>query len=537
MNAIFIGHVHQRAMKNNVHLIAYVDRFGGGGIADLSALLGGPLRGVFGAVHLLPFFSPIDGADAGFDPIDHTEVDPRLGCWNEIKALSREFGIMADVIVNHISDRSAQYLDYQKHGSASPFKGLFLTCESVFPRGATGTDLAAIYRPRPGKPFIDVTLQNGERVTLWATFTQHQLDIDVGHALGKSYLRRVLQTLADGGVTMVRLDAVGYAIKKPGTSCFMIPETFEFIGDIAARAAELGAQVLVEVHSYYGRQIEIAKHVGWVYDFALPPLVLHAFAFGTAEYLKNWTRIRPCNAVTVLDTHDGIGIVDIGADPADRENHPGLVPPGEIDALVEHIHRASGGQSRLATGAAASNLDVYQVNCTFFDAMARDERRYLLARAIQFFLPGIPQVYYVGLLAGHNDMQLLAKTGVGRDINRHYYDRTEIAADLRRPVVQDLLSLIRLRNEHPAFFGTFHLQESDATTLGMRWEQGDHFAELSVQLATATYELSFSADGGAQRLLFVSAPAGTASFRGDRIGDAERLPSPSCRLAGDLTVQ
>jgi sucrose phosphorylase len=236
---------------------------------------------------------------------------------------------------------------------------------------------------------------------------------------------------------------------------------------MAAGAGALGIEVLVEVHAYFRRQIEIASHVDWVYDFALPPLVLHAFAFGTAEYLKNWIRIRPNNAVTVLDTHDGIGIVDIGADPADRAGHPGLVPPEQIDALVEHIHDASGGQSRLATGVAASNLDLYQVNCTFFDAMARDERRYLLARAIQFFLRGIPQVYYVGLLAGHNDLRLLEKTGVGRDINRHYYGRTELEAQLTRPVVNDLISLIRLRNDHPAFSGAFSLQESHAATIAM----------------------------------------------------------------------
>jgi sucrose phosphorylase len=497
-------------MKNKVHLIAYVDRVGSGGIAELHALLSGALKDVFGAVHLLPFYNPIDGADAGFDPIDHCQVDPRLGDWADVKELSVEFGVMADVIVNHVSDGSPQFLDYLQNGSASPYSGLFLTRESVFPAGASDADLAAIYRPRRGQPFIEITLQTGQRATLWVTFTDHQIDIDVRHPLGKSYLQRVLSKLADSGVTMVRLDAVGYAIKKPGTSCFMLPETFDFIGEIASDAGALGIEVLVEVHAYFRRQIEIASHVDRVYDFALPPLVLHAFAFGTAEYLKNWIRIRPNNAVTVLDTHDGIGIVDIGADPGDRAGHPGLVPPEQIDALVEHIHAASGGQSRLATGVAASNLDLYQVNCTFFDAMARDERRYLLARAIQFFLPGIPQVYYVGLLAGHNDLQLLESTGVGRDINRHYYDRTELEAQLTRPVVKDLINLIRFRNDHPAFSGEFSLQESHPATIAMRWVLGDHFAELKVQLATAEYELSYSADDAVQSLHFTSAPPKTA---------------------------
>ena len=264
-------------MKNKVHLIAYVDRFGGGGLTEFRELLAGPLRGVFGAVHLLPFFNPIDGADAGFDPIDHTQVDPRLGQWRDIKDLSSDVEVMADVIVNHVSDRSPQFLDYSLRGSASHYSGLFLTRDSVFPTGISSEELAAIYRPRPGSPFVDVTLQSGEQVTLWVTFTPHQLDIDVCHPLGKSYLKRVLATLAENGVTIVRLDAVGYAIKRAGTSCFMLPETFDFIDDLAADARASGIEVLVEVHSYFGRQIEIAAHVDWVYDFALPPLLLHAF--------------------------------------------------------------------------------------------------------------------------------------------------------------------------------------------------------------------------------------------------------------------
>jgi sucrose phosphorylase len=492
-------------MKNKVHLIAYVDRFGGGGLAEFRALLSGPLRDVFGAVHLLPFFNPVDGADAGFDPIDHTQVDPRLGQWSDIKQLASDVGVMADVIVNHISDRSAQFMDYLAHGSASQYKGLILTRESVFPHGIRSEDLVAIYRPRPGSPFIEVTLQNGERVALWVTFTPHQVDIDVRHPLGKSYLTRILATLAENGVTMVRLDAVGYAIKKPGTSCFMLRETFDFIDELAAEARGLGIEVLVEVHSYFARQIEIAKHVDFVYDFALPPLVLHAFFFGTAAYLKDWIRIRPRNAVTVLDTHDGIGIVDIAADPQDRERRPGLVPPQEIDSLVEHIHAASNGESRLATGAAASNLDLYQINCTFFDAMARDERRYLLARAIQFFLPGIPQVYYVGLLAGRNDLKLLERSGVGRDINRRFYQRSEIVAELQRPVVSDLVELIRLRNDHPAFAGTFAMLDTDRSNIALRWDNGDAFAELNVNMATAAYDLSYSASSGRQKILLKSA--------------------------------
>jgi sucrose phosphorylase len=317
---------------------------------------------------------------------------------------------------------------------------------------------------------------------LWSTFTAQQIDIDVGHPSGRQYLSGILNTFADNGIRMVRLDAVGYAIKKSGSSCFMIDETFAFIADFRAQAHALGIEVLVEIHSHYRQQVEIARQVDWVYDFALPPLVLHALHYGTGEPLKQWIAVRPNNALTVLDTHDGIGIIDIGADATDRAGRPGLVPPEELSALVESIHANSRGQSRQATGAAASNLDLYQVNCTFYDALGRDDRAYLVARAIQFFLPGIPQVYYVGLLAGVNDMALLARTGVGRDINRQHFAPAEIEQALQRPVVQSLLALIRLRNRHPAFGGRFTLLPSAPHTLAMRWQHAEGSAELEVDL-------------------------------------------------------
>lgn len=479
-------------MRNQVQLITYVDRLGGGGVPQLAQLLRGPLAGLFGGVHLLPFYDPIDGADAGFDPVDHTRVDPRLGTWDDVAALTGELDVMADVIVNHVSTDSPQFRDFSQHGSRSAHAGLFLTMERVFPHGATEAQLLKIYRPRPGLPFTVKTLASGERCILWTTFTPQQADIDVTHPAGQAYLSGILQRLAASGIRMVRLDAVGYAIKKAGDSCFMMPETFAFIDRFAAEAKALGIEVLVEIHSYYRRQIEIAARVDWVYDFALPPLALHALMTGRSDALKQWIAVRPTNALTVLDTHDGIGIIDIGADAADRAGSPGLVPPAELDRLVEWIHDNSGGASRQATGAAASNLDLYQVNCTFHDALGRDDEAYLAARALQFFLPGVPQVYYVGLLAGANDMALLARSGVGRDINRHHYTPDEIDAALQRPVVQRLCELIRLRNVHPAFCGRFEVLPGAAHELNLRWQAGEHTAELRLDLAARRFAVQHS---------------------------------------------
>ena len=294
----------------------------------------------------------------------------------------------------------------------------------------------------------------------------------------------------------MRLDAVGYAVKTPGLTSFMTPETFRFIDEVTGWCHERGLQVLVEVHSYYRRQIEIARQVDEVYDFALPPLVLHAFTAGDADPLLAWMAIRPPNTFTVLDTHDGIGVIDVGADPSDR-SRPGLLTPPQIDRLVETMHDNSGGTSRRATGAAASNVDLYQVNCTFYDALGRDDDRYLLARALQFWAPGIPQVYYVGLLAGSNDMELLARTRVGRDVNRHHYTAEEIDDAVVRPVVQALFRLLRFRNAHPAFDGEFTIS-GGGNRIAATWTAGDDVAMLDADVAAAQATVTWT-EGGTRR--------------------------------------
>jgi sucrose phosphorylase len=191
--------------------------------------------------------------------------------------------------------------------------------------------------------------------------------------------------------------------------------------------------------------------------------------------------------VTVLDTHDGIGVIDVGADATGT---PGLLAPNEIDNLVETIHRRSRGQSRQATGAAANNLDLYQVNCTFLDALGGREVEYLIARALQFFAPGIPQVYYVGLLGGTNDMELLARSGVGRDINRHYYKASEIKTALRHPLVQKQIELMRLRNMHPAFGGEFQVVVPAEKRIQMEWKQQEHWIKLDADLSVPSASIT-----------------------------------------------
>ncbi len=325
-------------MLNRPQLITYADRLAGD-LRGVAQMLRGPLAGAFGGVHILPFFVPIDGADAGFDPADHTTVDPRVGGWNDIVDLAGDHEVMADLIINHVSDDSAQFRDWLARGSDSPYDGMFLTLSSVFPDGAPEAALAAIYRPRPGMPFTKVAdrrrLDPSRLDNLHLPSDRHRHRVGAGSRVPREHRAGVR---ARTGL-LVRLDAVGYGIKRAGTSCFMIPETFDFIASFAERCRQGGMEVLVEIHGYHVDQIEIAARVDLVYDFALPPLVLDAFYRGTSSVLRRWLEIRPTNCVTVLDTHDGIGIVDVAADPSDR-SRPGLLDDDQVAGARSRNPRA-----------------------------------------------------------------------------------------------------------------------------------------------------------------------------------------------------
>ncbi|MGB3685546.1 MAG: sucrose phosphorylase [Ornithinimicrobium sp.] len=480
-------------MPDNVELIAYADRLGGG-LPGLQQVLKVQFQDLFNGVHILPFFRPYDGADAGFDPQDHTEVDDRLGSWDDVASISADHDVMVDVIVNHVSSESVQFQDWLAQGEDSAYQGMFLTYEGAFPVGATEEDLMLLYRPRPGLPFTPYTLEDGTKRLMWTTFTGDQVDLDVREQVTRDYLLQVIDRLAEADVNRVRLDAVGYAVKTPGLTSFMTPETFDFIDEVTAWCHERDLTVLVEVHSYYKRQVEIAEQVDHVYDFALPPLILHALHAQDADPLIAWLDVRPRNSITVLDTHDGIGVIGVGADATDRSRE-GLLTPEQIDELVDSIHDASGGTSKDATGAAASNVDLYQINCTFYDAVGADDDRYLLARALQFWTPGIPQVYYVGLLAGRNDSDLLEETGVGRDVNRHRYTADEIDDAVQQPVVEALFALIRLRGTHEAFDGELSI-DGGGDRLTMTWTNGENTAELMADLAAGSGTVRWSDNSG-----------------------------------------
>jgi sucrose phosphorylase len=239
-------------------ILVYAERVGGN-LGEIEKLLAGPLAD-FDGVHVLPFFHPYDGDDAGFDPIDHKIVDPRLGHWSDFKRISQTHELTADLIVNHASALSPEFIDWQAKGEASEFDGMFLTFDVVFPNGASEDEITSFYRPRPGMPFTAYEV-NGRRRLVWTTFMPSQVDIDINHPAGQKYLVDVLEALKSGGVKVVRLDAVGYAVKTPGTDSFMTDETLAFVGEITKLIRSYDMRVLVEVHAHYTQQLEISPLV------------------------------------------------------------------------------------------------------------------------------------------------------------------------------------------------------------------------------------------------------------------------------------
>lgn len=486
-------------MRSGTTLLAYADRLGGD-IPRLHALLEGPLAD-FSGVHLLPFFTPFDGDDTGFDPIDHATVDPRLGTWADVKAIGGE--VMADLIVNHVSADSAEFVDWLALGAASEHDGMFLTFDTVFPNGATAAEITAFYRPRPGLPFTAYRGGDGSRHLVWTTFMPSQVDLDAKHPAAHAYFDRVLTALREGGVTTVRLDAVGYAIKTPGTDSFMTPETLAFVAEIASMVRNAGMRVLVEVHAHYSQQLAIAPLVDLVYDFALTPLLLHAFVTGDVARLDDWLSIRPENALVVLDTHDGIGVIDAG--PA--AGLPGLIDESEMAAIFAAAAVATAGHSTVASVLPAWTSIPHQINATLYSAIG-DARNYLIARAVQFFVPGEPQVYYVGLLAGRDDIAQFEHTGQGRDVNRHVYTDDEFETALRQEVPQAILGLVRLRATHPAFDGQF-AHSASGDTLTLRWTSERASATLVATVSTGDLAITLSDDGS---VTVLDSPAALAGF-------------------------
>ncbi len=468
-------------IQNKIMLITYADSIGSD-LKDLKTVLDKYLNRAVAGVHILPFFP--SSADRGFAPMTYQEVDPAFGTWQDVEAISKSYYTMYDFMINHISRSSDYFKDFIANNKESRYSDLFIRYSQFWSKGyPSDKQIDQIYKRKPRAPYIDVTFEDGTTEKVWCTFDEEQVDLDIRKQVTLDFIKENLRFLCEKGASIIRLDAFAYATKKEDTDCFFIePDTWEILTYCKEILDEYEVKILPEIHEHYTIQMKIAEKDYYVYDFALPMLVLHALYGGTSKRLVNWLKICPRKQFTTLDTHDGIGVVDV----------KDLMSDEEMDQTRESLYAQGANVKKKYSSTAYNNLDIYQINCTYYSALGDHDDAYLLARAIQFFSPGIPQVYYVGLFAGKNDIELLEKTKNGRDINRHYYTKEEIEEEVQRDVVKKLLYLMEFRNTYGAFDGEISVNDqTDERRLEISWEKGELKTRLLADLIDKAFTISY----------------------------------------------
>ncbi len=480
-------------IKNQVQLITYPDSLGGD-LHSLKLALTKYFPNRFkGGVHILPPF-PSSG-DRGFAPLNYLEIEPKFGSWDDIKSIGENYDILVDLMVNHISRQSEYFQDFIKKGRNSEYADLFITLDKYWKDGKPlKEDVDKIFLRR-SKPYSSYTIEaTGEEELVWTTFGREdpseQIDLDVRSEKVKQLLTLFFENFSKNNVSIVRLDAVGYVIKKIGTSCFFVePEIYQFLDWIKDMADSLNIELLPEVHAHHETQYKLAEQGYWIYDFILPYRVLETLITQSSENLREYLKDRPKKQFTMLDCHDGIPVLP------DME---GLIDTKQARKVVETCEKRGANFSYILSDEhkTEDGFDIHQINGTYYSMLDHNDDAYLAARAIQFFAPGVPQVYYVGLLAGKNDYEAVTKTGEKREINRHNYTFDEIEKALERNVVQRLVKLIQFRNEHPAFNGEFQVLDSASDEIHLTWNNGDKTCSLFIHLKNMKTEITYTGEDG-----------------------------------------
>ena len=335
-----------------------------------------------------------------------------------------------------------------------------------------------------------------------------QMDLNAESAGVWEFYDETLGKLSAFGARLVRLDAFAYLHKQPGeTNFFNKPGTWEYLERLRQLARGHGLTLLPEIHSEYGTGLheEVAAEGFPIYDFFLPGLVIDALDRGTNAHIVRWIDelvSRGILTINMLGCHDGIPVLDLAGKEVDGVWHEGLLSTEQIDAVIDRIIER-GGRVKNLYGADGTKISYYQVNATFFSALGEDERKLRLARAIQLFMPGIPQVWYLDLFAGTNDYEAADRGGTGghKEINRTTLDMEAIEAGLRRSVVRDQIELVRLRNNSQAFDGELTVQDSPNHELHLTWTNGDHVATLEANLVDFGFSVMQRDDAGEERVL------------------------------------
>ena len=401
-------------------------------------------------IHVLPFFP--DSSDDGFSVIDYRKVLEDLGTWRDVERIGEIFDLMYDLVLNHVSARSSWFRDFER--GIAPARDFFIEADP-------SQDYGAVVRPRSQPLLTEVQTPEGTR-HVWTTFSADQVDLNFANPDVLFEFFDILFQYLTHGVRVLRLDAIAYLWKKPGTSCIHLPETHAVVKifrDVLAMVAPR-TLLLTETNvphdqntSYFGAGDE--AHL--VYQFSLPPLVLHALLRGTSRYLTQWAETlgAPGPGRTFLNftaSHDGVGVRPL----------EGLLPDDEVDVLVAAVRKRGGRVSTRTDGDGADRP--YELNCSYFDALRPDDaddldqhvQRFLCSQLIALAMQGIPAVYIHSLTATPNDKAACERTGAARSLNRHRWHEPDLRAlldDDAAPtsrVFEEYRRLLAIRRKQPA---------------------------------------------------------------------------------------
>jgi len=439
--------------QEDVVLITYGDTLNHPGelpLRTLNCFLTSRLKNVFSAVHFLPFF-PFS-SDDGFSVMDFFAINPGLGCWEDVGAIGQEFNLMYDYVVNHFSSQSEWFQNY-----LDDKKGFEEFAIAVDPEA----DLSMVTRPRSLPLLSQYRKRSGAPVNLWTTFSADQIDFNFQSLDVLEKMVDVLLHYVGNGASILRLDAIAYLWKEIGTSCIHLPKTHAMVKLLRSILDLTAPDVIIltetnvphaENISYFGNQGDEAQ---MVYNFTLPPLLLHAFTTQDASFLSDWARTLHLEGpdttfFNFTASHDGIGVRPL----------EGILEPKEIDRLVKLVETHD-GQVSFKDNPDGSKSP-YELNITYVDAILANEKemaaqKFMASQAVQYVLPGVPATYIHSLLGSRNWVEGVIQTKRARTVNREKLFLQEVEAELndatslRAEIFQAYCRLIKIRRKQPAF--------------------------------------------------------------------------------------
>ena len=384
------------------------------------------LKNLFNTVHFLPFYP--SSSDSGFAVKDHYKIDNKLGNWSDVLKFSKKNDVMADIVINHSSARGLWFKNFLKE--KKPGKDYFLKVNSKF-------NISKVIRPRDHKLLKRIDIFKGKDY-LWRTFSPDQVDLNFKNPAVLLRFIKIMINLINHGVTIFRLDAIAYLWKENGTKCINLRQTHEIIKLLRIICSFLNVQTTIvtetnlpekENLSYFGNNDE----ANWIYNFSLPPLLIHAFLFENSNYLNKWSKKLPSTKkntsyLNFIASHDGIGMR-----PAE-----GILNKKMISNLLKRLKK--NGSRFSYRKIKNQSKKVYEANITIIDALKKTDfdnkgkfffERYMSAHSIMIAFEGIPAIYFNSLFGTSNDEAKYIITGNNRDINRYRWSEKNILKVLK----------------------------------------------------------------------------------------------------------